>query len=260
MSHGYYKNKTVTTYSDQNIGFDQISIQRPQFIYFEFEGLRPNIPHYFFFGGRNVTTYVKTGVAKTTFTNAGRNSKLKEPGDSYINETAYPTAQGGPTSSSGDGIKTDNTGKIYGLFYLQSNNTLNWPANYDGTEFVVTDVATAIKENSTSYGVTKFSAFGQIQNYWVKATTSTTSTWVAYTHSPPPSSSNNDNNYSAPLLSVKVGNKWHNAYTPSQVASVSKKAAAGGTITSNNTGMSNTNVNNIGAVQNGTYDRSMGGF
>jgi len=188
MSHGYYKNKTVSTNEDIVSGFDQIPVHRPLFIYFEFEGLRPNIPHWFFFGGTNVTTYIRTGVAKATFTNAARNSALKEPGDAYINETAFPAAQGGPTSSNGDGIKTDAEGKIFGLFYLQSNTTLSWQTKYSGTELVISDVQSVNKINSTSFAATQFSGFGQYQNYWTKVTTSTSAEWVAYTHS-----SNNDN-------------------------------------------------------------------
>lgn len=188
MSHGYYKNKTISTVEDVSAGFDQVPVHRPLFLYFEFEGLRPNIPHWFFFGGTNVTTYVRTGVAKSTFTNAARNSTLKEPGDAYVNETAFPAAQGGPTSSNGDGIKTDAEGKIFGLFYLQSNTSLNWQTKYSGTEFIVSDVLSTKKINSTSYSSTMFSGFGQYQNYWTKVTTSNSAEWVAYAHS-----SNNDN-------------------------------------------------------------------
>lgn len=247
MSHGYYKTKTVTTYSDINVGYDQIAIQRPQFIYFEFEGLRPNIPHWFFFGNRNVTTYVRTGIAKATFTDAARTSLLKEPGDTYVNETAYPAAQGGPTKANGDGIKTDSTGKIYGLFYLQSNATLNWPTNYDGTEFVVTDVATTIKELSTSYASTKFSGFGQIQNYWTKTNISESKQWIAYQHS---SGGGGDDNHVTPMLSVRVGNTWYNAYTENDVARVAGIASNGGSITANNTDYSDIDIAVIGALGN----------
>ena len=44
MSHGYYKNKTVSTNEDVVSGFDQIPVHRPLFIYFEFEGLGPTFP------------------------------------------------------------------------------------------------------------------------------------------------------------------------------------------------------------------------
>ena len=80
------------------LGYDRISIFRPKFIYFEFNGLRPNTPHWIFFDGKQVNKWVNTDKTENDLTSAGRNSRLKEPGDVYTSSTSFPAAQGGPSN------------------------------------------------------------------------------------------------------------------------------------------------------------------
>ena len=58
------------------LGYDATPIFRPKFIYFEFTGLRPNTPHWIFFGGKQVNKWVNTDKTEDDLINAGRSSKL----------------------------------------------------------------------------------------------------------------------------------------------------------------------------------------
>ena len=57
-----------TTTHESVVGYDPIPVHRPKFIYFEFTGLRPNIPHWIFFGNKEVTRFVNTSYSESDFT------------------------------------------------------------------------------------------------------------------------------------------------------------------------------------------------
>lgn len=59
------------------LGYDRISIFRPKFIYFEFNGLRPNTPHWIFFDGKQVNKWVNTDKTENDLTSAGRKLAAK---------------------------------------------------------------------------------------------------------------------------------------------------------------------------------------
>ena len=120
-SYSYWETKSKEVYE----GFEDIHIARPFFIYFKIEGLRPNTRHFFFFDSKNVTSYINTDAVNVDdYYNLPRNDPRRAPGEKYTSETGFPTELGGPTSE----IYSSEQGAIEGVFYLQSNDTLSFPA------------------------------------------------------------------------------------------------------------------------------------
>lgn len=170
------------------LGYDSIPLHRPKFIYFEFTGLRPNVPHWVFFGGIEVTKFCNTSYSKSDYESASRNSVLKEPGEQFINATQFPTGgglpYGGPTASGGPTgpVYSDANGVLSGVFYLQSNTTYNWNLKIGGTELMAIDVSNANKDNAYSVGTGLFRGIGQYENYYNYTVQESYEVWVE----PPP--------------------------------------------------------------------------
>ena len=149
------------------LGYDVIPVFRPKFIYFEFNGLRPNVPHWIFFGGKQVNKWVNTSKTKSDYENAGRNSKILKPGDTYVTATAFPSQQGGASNGGGDDpLVTDATGKLSGFFYLQSNDNLSFSITQSGTDLVATDISEINLDKCKSYASATYRGFGQYENYY----------------------------------------------------------------------------------------------
>lgn len=149
------------------LGYDSISIFRPKFIYFEFNGLRPNTPHWIFFDNKQVNKWINTDKTENDLTAAGRNSRLKEPGDVYTSSTSFPAAQGGPSNGGGDdALITTAEGKLSGIFYLQSNDDLNFSITNYGTELVATDIEKIDLDKCKSVAAATFRGLGQYENYF----------------------------------------------------------------------------------------------
>jgi len=173
-SYTYYVTKSRSVYT----GFDDVTIARPKFIYFRVSGLRPNERHFFFFDNVNVTNYVSTdSVTVEDFYSLSKDDARRNPGEKYVDETGFPAALGGPTSE----IYSDDTGTIEGVFYMQSNDALSFPA---GTRnFTVLDISKFDPTNSTSQATQEFTSDGGIENYridyyQVKRTGTRTVTWT----------------------------------------------------------------------------------
>lgn len=140
-----------------DLGFDPIPVCRPNFIKITFNGLRPSTRHWFFCAGIDATGYVSTDSTQiSNFSLPDRNSVYKNPGETYVNDTGYPTALGGGASS----LYSDANGKLEGIFYLQrkadyffstGNITLN-----------VCDRSDNSFEGSISYASSVYQAGGNI--------------------------------------------------------------------------------------------------
>ena len=165
---GYYDViKTRDVVKEDRLGYTEIEIHRPKIIYFEFEGMRANTPHWIFFGNKEVTKYCNTSYTLSDYTTAARNSTIKEPGDNYVSETAFPTALGGATNGGGATPLTSGAdGSIRGFFYLQSNTTDNFKLNTDGTSFSALDISVLDQDETLSYASTKFYGMGQYENWY----------------------------------------------------------------------------------------------
>ena len=149
------------------LGYDSIPIFRPKFIYFEFTGLRPNTPHWIFFGGKQVNKWVNTDKTEDDLINAGRSSRLKEPGESYRTATSFPTAQGGASNGGGDDpLTTTAEGKLSGIFFLQSNDDLSFPIPAAGIDMIATDIETINLDKCKSFAGATFRGYGQYENYF----------------------------------------------------------------------------------------------
>lgn len=161
---GYYKTVSYTYNVKKSredfIGFDDIKVCRPKLIYFKVTGLRPNTRHFAFFDNTNVTNYINTSIATINdFKSLGRNDIRRNPGEKYINETGFPTELGGPTGA----IYSDAEGKIEGVFYLQSNSSVNFPAGTRSLSFV--DISKLDPKTALSFARGIYSANGGIENY-----------------------------------------------------------------------------------------------
>ena len=177
-----YRTVSETKYAphQQDMGYDPNPVHRPKFIFFEFSGLRPSTPHWFFFGGVNVTNYINTSVSLSDYNNSARSSTYRNPGDTFIVDTQYPASLGGPTNGGGisTGVNSGSDGTLSGVFYLQSNSTTNWSSStvsgaQISTQLKVIDITTTNVENCLSYATTEYTSIGQYLNYYMYTTSYT---------------------------------------------------------------------------------------
>ena len=167
-----YREETNTI--EQDIGFEDIPVCRPSFFFFDFTGLKPSSPHWFFLDGEDVTKYINSSFTLDSYNNASRTSLLRDPGDTYVTETQFPAAQGGPTNGGSGPVNTDSAGNLSGAFYLQSNSTTSFVV---GTKVLsVIDVSSNDKVAALSYSQTEFEALGLYELYYETTTLNT----VAY--------------------------------------------------------------------------------
>ena len=161
-------------------GFEDVTIARPKFIYFKAIGLKPNTRHWVFFDDTEVTNYVSTSAGTINdFNNLSRNDSRRNPGEKYISETGFPTALGGPTSE----IISDDNGQIDGVFYLQSNSTLNFPTGK--RTLSVLDISKFDIEGCTSHSSANYIIDGGIENYKIERWTTTETSTNRYWQEPP---------------------------------------------------------------------------
>lgn len=243
------KEREVTEQREQFLGFDEITSIRPNLVYFEFTGLRPSTPHWFFFDGVEVTKWINTSYTFTDYNDNTRNSKLRNPGDAYLNATAFPDQLGGPTASSGP-INSDATGKIEGMFYIQSNETTSFPT---GTRILnVIDVSVLNKDNSLSFAAAEYKAVGEYELFYNYDYTYT-ETYEEWVDPPPPtkpanSGSNNDDDPPVlPSFSYEIDGTFYNVYGDDNVTTEDEYLAAAygdNVIDRRDTKSSNNNNNN----------------
>lgn len=222
------KEREVTEQREQFLGFDEITSIRPNLVYFEFTGLRPSTPHWFFFDGVEVTKWINTSYTFTDYNDNTRNSKLRNPGDAYLNATAFPDQLGGPTASSGP-INSDATGKIEGMFYIQSNATTSFPT---GTRILnVIDVSVLNKDNSLSFAAAEYKAVGEYELFYNYdyTYTETYEEWVDPPPPTPPANSGSNNDDDPPVLpsfSYEIDGTFYNVYGDDNVTTEDEYLAA----------------------------------
>ena len=156
------KTATGTRTVTKDLGYDLIPICRPQLIFFKIVNLRPEVPHWIFFDGQEVTKWVNTSYSYSEYESAARDSNLKDPGDEYINATEFPHQLGGPTNASGP-INSGADGVIEGIFYLQSNSTTSFKTGK--RLFTAIDISVLKKEDCLSFAQGEYQAIGEYQLY-----------------------------------------------------------------------------------------------
>ena len=246
MGQVYKKVGTETRYREeeviveQDVGFEDITICRPKVVFFEFEGLKPSTPHWIYLDKTDVTNYVNTSAitSRTAWDNLDRNSDYKNPGDKYVDATAFPTALGGPTAASGP-INSSSTGSLKGLLYVQSNDTLSFPT---GVKVITAmDVSVLDKTKSLSYAQSEFVAHGLYELYTEVESTQTVAyeadifDWVNVPDPPRPANnnSNDDRGSSEPTFkshyepSTNTVTYFDEPQTHAQIQA--RRKAAGGT-------------------------------
>lgn len=192
-----YVTKTRSVTRTRTLGYDPIPIHRPKFIYFEFTGLRPEAPHWMFFGDIEITKFVNTSYTKANYNAAGRTSVLKSPGERFVNATEFPSGggltYGGATAQGGesDPLYSDANGILKGVFYLQSNTTYSWSLTTGGHQLLAIDVYSTDTSNALSVGTALFQGIGQYENYWQWSETESYQEWV---DPPPPVNDNSNDN------------------------------------------------------------------
>ena len=240
MAVQYVKVGTETKYRDvtetieQDVGFEDIAICRPMFFFFDFTGLKPSSPHWFFLDGVDVTNFINTTFTLDSLNNASRDSKLRDPGDAYITETQFPAAQGGPTNGGSGPVNTDTAGNLSGAFYLQSNTTTSFKVGTKVLEII--DVSSNNKEKALSFSQVEFEALGLYDLYTEEKITRTEAYQADIlkpVYNTPSSSS--DNNNSEPVF-------YSHYEPPAGVSFTSKEYWTGGTVTKYNTGMTATQI------------------
>ena len=50
--------RTRDVIKQDRLGYSEVDIHRPKIIFFEFKGLRPNIPHWIFFADKQMPSFV----------------------------------------------------------------------------------------------------------------------------------------------------------------------------------------------------------
>ena len=202
-----------------DLGFDPIPVCRPNFIKITFNGLRPSTRHWFFCAGIDATGYVSTDATQiSNFSLPDRNSVYKNPGETYVNDTGYPTALGGGASS----LYSDANGKIEGIFYLQrkadfffstGNITLN-----------VCDRSDNNFEGSISYASSVYQAGGQISYSYTDHYIDGQVEIANPNYVPPPtagtviSRGNDDNDRSGNKMITVLGHDGYNYYMTENTA------------------------------------------
>ena len=178
------------TYSRINfVNFDDIGICRPKFIYFKVSGLWPNKRHFAFFDRINVSNYINTDNRNITdYGLLGRNDPLRNPGDKYASENGFPAELGGPDQA----IYSDANGVIEGIFYLQSNASLNFPNGTRTFEFF--DTTSADPDTAISYAAATYVSDGGIENYETEYYTVEEEKSRQVWEPDPPSNNSNSNN------------------------------------------------------------------
>lgn len=140
--------RTVNTFIDEagvEINRTNIPFMRSRKIYFRAHGLLPNTRHYPFFGGKDVSSYVK----KEAFV---RQATLDSDYSSgYNNITQHPS---GPTAT----LTSEADGTLEGSFFLPNTPTLNFAAGE--RVFKLINVTNAKSEDYTSQAAAKYYAQG----------------------------------------------------------------------------------------------------
>lgn len=169
-SYGYFEKQNVkigtrdiyetkTKQVRKHLGYERVGLMRPKFVYFEFTGLKPDTPHWLFFDNMNINNYVNTDFTEEQFLAEPKGSSIRNPGEKYYSETAFPADKGGPTNGgAGQPLTTTTSGTLSGYFFIQMNGTRRY--NTGTTVMTAIDISVPNKNAALSYAQTNFKSFG----------------------------------------------------------------------------------------------------
>jgi hypothetical protein len=198
-TYTYYDTVVSTQTTTDFTGFDDVPICRPKIIYFKVVGLRPNTRHFVYFDKVDVSNYINTSISNVEeYRTLPRNDPKRNPGDRYITANGFPSELGGPTTP----ILSNASGTIEGVFYLQSNDIVNFPTGKRTMSFI--DINVLDPSRALSFASTTFTVDGGIENYVTNYYTS--SQQVART------GTRNNLTFVAPVITEAVVNNITNTY------------------------------------------------
>lgn len=183
--------RTATRTLEQDLGYDLISIIRPNFVFFQFVGMRPSTPHWIFFDGKDVTKWSNTSYTIDSFLSAARNDDFRNAGDKFITSTSFPSTLGGPTNATGP-VYSDSTGKLEGVFYIQSNASLSF--SIGKRTMTAIDISVLNKEDCLSYAEAEYTTIGDYQLYYEYQQEYQEAYLVWVEPDPPANNNDNDDN------------------------------------------------------------------
>ena len=126
-----------------------IPFMRSQRIYFHVKGLRPNTEMFAFFGGKDVSSWVREETSFVHHSNA-----TSDYGSQYSSATEHPF--GGPSS-----LVTDSKGEIIGSFFLPNTATENFRT---GTQqFKLLDISVNNDDGATARSTSNYRSTGRLE-------------------------------------------------------------------------------------------------
>ena len=206
--------RTLSRTLEQELGYDLIPIIRPNFVFFQFVGMRPSTPHWIFFDGKEVTKWTNTSYTMNSFQSAARNDDFRNAGDKFITSTSFPSTLGGSTNATGP-LYSDSTGKLEGVFYIQSNASLSF--SIGKRVMTAIDISVLNKENCLSYAEAEYTAIGDYKIYYEYQQEYRESYQVWVEPTPPPNnnsnnSGNDNDDYVSPVYSYNYNNNGTTTY------------------------------------------------
>ena len=128
-----------------------IPFMRSRKVNFTVKGLRPNTRMFAYFGGKDVSDWVREEATAARFSDTAQ-----EFGSEYANESAYPAALGGKTD-----LESDSNGTIIGSFFLPNTSTINFRTGTQ--EFKLLDVNVNDESEATCSSRAVYSSIGTIE-------------------------------------------------------------------------------------------------
>ena len=180
--------RTASRTLEQDLGYDLISIIRPNFVFFQFVGMRPSTPHWIFFDGKDVTKWTNTSYTIGSFKSAARNDDFRNAGDKFITSTSFPSTLGGATNATGP-VYSDSTGKLEGVFYIQSNASLSF--SIGKRTMTAIDISVLNKKDCLSYAEAEYTTIGDYQIYY-EYQQEYQEAYQVWVEPDPPANNNND--------------------------------------------------------------------
>ena len=123
---------------EQILDVEIIPFMRSRVIQFVAKGLRPNTKMFAFFGGKDVSSWVRVEATASRFSD-----NPQEVGSQYANAVEYPSVFGGPSL-----LQTDVNGELVGSFFLPNTPAINFRTGTQ--EFKLLDISVDNEDDASA--------------------------------------------------------------------------------------------------------------
>ena len=137
---------------EQILDVEIIPFMRSRVIQFVAKGLRPNTKMFAFFGGKDVSSWVRVEATASRFSD-----NPQEVGSQYANAVEYPSVFGGPSL-----LQTDVNGELVGSFFLPNTPAINFRTGTQ--EFKLLDISVDNEDDASALTRTTYSSIGTIES------------------------------------------------------------------------------------------------